>query len=111
MNTRQERAMNRILYYYKTYVVGHHPEVYQITHEVKPLSEASKTLSMTVRVKRIDCEPYSPRAVLCGDGGHFFIGPRGKVEVVSTYRVGDSGEREKQALKHIALMVRGHTRK
>ena len=104
VNKSQERAINRVLSYYKD---SCREDVYAITHEIK---SGPYFISLTVRADRTDCEPYSPRAVLCNDGGYFFIGPRGKITVNDSYRLEEKAARE-NTKKHIAFMVGGQVGK
>jgi|GEM_PF-5975386 hypothetical protein len=45
---------------------------------------------VVIRTRRTDCDPYSPRAVVCAEGGCFFVGQKGGTKMVSTYRLGQS---------------------
>jgi hypothetical protein len=104
VNSRQQSAIDRVLNYFNS-TCRLDAECYNITHTVEPLF--GKTITLKVDMKRIDCHEFSPRAVLCQDGGMFFIGARGAISVVSTHRIhGDKVSRINH-LKHIALMVRG----
>lgn len=104
LNSRQQRAIDRVLRFFNN-DVQLCPEAYSVTHEVTPCF--GKTMTLKVDVKRIDCEEFSPRAILCQDGGMFLIGPRGAVKVLTTNRIiGDTARRAAHQ-KHVAFMVRG----
>lgn len=108
-NISQIRAINRILKFWEDgikYSLG----VAKLTWELEPINDF-RLLSLVCRVERTDCEPYSARAILCQDGGHFIIGSRGRITVCSTNRVCSDADRKKDYLKHIAFMVRGKVSK
>lgn len=107
MNKSQERAVNRVLNYWKQ-AFNYDASVYEITHEVTPMDY--RMLSLTVKVRRTDCEEGSPRAVFCADGGHFIIGARGAIEVCSSYSI-STPENRRANVKHIAFMVHGKASK
>jgi hypothetical protein len=105
INKSQQRAIDRIMRFYEN-SVSYDKGNYHISSEIVPLGFETH-LNMTVKVKRIDCDQYSPRAIICGDGGHFFIGPRGHIQVASSYQLIADKARRLSHLRHIALMVRG----
>jgi hypothetical protein len=104
LNSRQQRAIDRVLNYFNN-DVRLCPENYSITHEVNVLY--GKALTLNVNVKRIDCDEFSPRAILCQDGGQFFIGARGAITVSSTHRILGDKARRISHLKHLAFMLHG----
>ena len=70
MNGLQARAVKRILAFFRNHIISYDPSKYEITHEEAPI-DGCPLWSVSVRVRRTDCDPYSPRAVICGDGRFF----------------------------------------
>lgn len=103
INKQQQRAIDRVLAYYKRHVIGAQESVYSMEHQIE---HGAWHISLVVRVTRTDCDPYSPRAVFCNDGGHFMIGKRGRIQVASSYKL-SSPDRRDADIKHIAFMIGG----
>jgi hypothetical protein len=103
INKQQQRAIDRVLGYYERHVIGAEKSVYSMEHQIE---NGAWHISLVVRVTRTDCEPASPRAIFCNDGGHFMIGKRGRIQVCSSYALKDPARREADLL-HIAFMIGG----
>jgi len=101
MTPSQTASLSRILKLYASTSTECQPDVYTMSHQTE---DWGSFVSVTVKVERTDCEPFSPRAVLCADGGHFLIGRRGKIKVGSTHKV-VSGEYKTRHLIFLCEML------
>jgi hypothetical protein len=65
-----------------------------------------RTIYFTIRTRRSDCDKYSMRAIVCHHHGHFAIGPRGKIRVLTTGTGISAPEHQAFYKQHVAKMLR-----
>lgn len=95
LNPSQRRALRRIVDFYRE------RNSYSGCTSVRfALDACGRSVSVIVKTRRSDCDRYSPRAVICEERAHFFIGQRGGIRIASA----DSGLRDES--KHVAFMLK-----
>ncbi len=105
MNRRQRLALYRLWRYLRD--DERHNGVTSVRYSVTP---NGSSFSTTLETRRSDCHRASPRAVICHQYIHAFIGSRGGIQI-ATARCGFSGNRRERARhrSHVARMLRART--
>lgn len=76
LNKNQRNAVARIVEFYKD------KESYNGVTSIRfEITRCDDFVSMSLRTRRNDCEKFSPRQLLTGRSGQFFIGKRGGIRV------------------------------
>ena len=99
----QRRAVGRILAHYRESTA--YSGCTSVRYKLRRI--ARRVVSVEFTTRRSDCDPYSPRAIVCEESGQFFIGPRGAIEVASASVGIHDREFQAEHRRHVARMVRG----
>ena len=100
MNPSQRRAHYRLWRYYRD--AESYSGCTSIRYKVEPLG--AKGYAVVLETRRSDCDPASPRAIICHRYAQAFIGPRGGIKIAIA-RMGIGKGADEKA--HVAKMVRG----